>query len=216
MARVRQERAVATRQAILDGAAVVFDSMGFGSTSLTDIVRQAGVTKGALYFHFPSKESLAQALVQEQFVAVTSPSESEGFGVQSVIDRSHWLAEQLCVNVRVRAGIRLVLEHGLAGDGDAAPYDQWIEQVREALAFAQGRGDVKPEVDIADLAVHLIGAFTGIQITSQVRTGRADIHDRVADLWRFLLPSIIPARRLGRFDPRGSGALRAESAAGAD
>ncbi|MCT4356214.1 TetR family transcriptional regulator [Streptomyces sp. Je 1-79] len=215
MVRVRQERAEATRQAILDGAATAFDSAGFGSTSLTDIVRHAGVTKGALYFHFQSKESLAEALVEEQFLAVNPPSTTV-LGVQSLIDRSHQLAEELRVNVRVRAGVRLILERGLLGDADPAAYNEWSEQLREALAFAQGRGDVRPEVNVADVAVYVVGAFTGIQITSHVRTGRADLHDRLADLWRLLLPTIVPARRLHRFDPEGSEELRAGFAAIAD
>ncbi|AEN14094.1 MULTISPECIES: ScbR family autoregulator-binding transcription factor [unclassified Streptomyces] len=202
--RVRQERAEVTRQAILDGAAAAFDRLGYGSASLTDIAQQAGVTKGALYFHFKSKESLAQALVQEQFAAVNPAGAAEQLGVQNVIDRSHYLGRALCREVRVRAGVRLVLERGLLDGGDPSPYEEWIEQSRVSLAFGQGRGDVRPEVDAYDVATYLVGAFTGIQITSDVRTRRADLSDRVTDMWRFLLPAIVPPRRLGRFDPAGS------------
>lgn len=208
--KVRQERAEATRQAILDGAAAAFDRLGFGSASLTDIALEAGVTKGALYFHFKSKESLARALMQEQFAALNPVGAAEQqLGVQNVIDRSHYLGRALTCEVRVRAGVRLVLEGSLLGDSDSGPYEEWIEQSRVSLAFGQGRGDVKPEVDTSDLATFLVGAFTGIQITSDVRTGRADLHDRVADMWRFLLPAIVPPRRLDRFDPGGSQALEA-------
>ncbi|MER7488631.1 ScbR family autoregulator-binding transcription factor [Streptomyces sp. NPDC126497] len=206
--KVRQERAEATRQAILDGAATVFDRLGFGSASLSDIALQSGVTKGALYFHFKSKESLAHALIQEQFAAVNPEEAAEQqLGVQNVIDRSHYLARSLCREVRVRAGVRLVLELGLLDRGDPGPYEEWIEQCRVSLAFGQGRGDVKPEIDTSDVATYMVGAFTGIQITSDVRTRRADLHDRVTDMWRFLLPAIVPPRRLGRFDPEGSQAL---------
>nr|WSY51625.1 TetR/AcrR family transcriptional regulator [Streptomyces sp. NBC_00886] len=207
-AKVRQERAEATRQAILDGAAAAFDRLGFGSASLTDIALEAGVTKGALYFHFKSKESLAHTLVQEQFVAFNPEAAAEQqLGVQNVIDRSHYLGRALCREVRVRAGVRLVLERSLLGGSDPGPYEEWIEQSRVSLAFGQGRGDVKPEVDTSALATFLVGAFTGIQIASDVRTRRTDLHDRVTDMWRFLLPAIVPPRRLDRFDPGGSQAL---------
>jgi AcrR family transcriptional regulator len=205
--KVRQERAEATRQAILDGAAASFDRLGFGSASLTDIAHQAGVTKGALYFHFQSKESVAQALMQEQFAAVNPTGAAEQLGVQNVIDRSHYLGRALRCEVRVRAGVRLVLERSLLEGGDASPYEEWIEVSRVSLAFGQGRGDVKPEIDASAVATYLVGAFTGIQITSDVRTRRADLHDRVTDMWRLLLPAIVPSRRLGRFDPAGSQAL---------
>ena len=65
MAKARQERAEVTREAILEGAAEAFDAAGFGSTSLSDISQRAGVTKGALYFHFPSKEALAHTLMMD-------------------------------------------------------------------------------------------------------------------------------------------------------
>ncbi|MEJ8643270.1 TetR family transcriptional regulator [Streptomyces sp. MS1.HAVA.3] len=55
-----------TRRAILEAAAVVFEERGYGAAKLTDIVTLAHVTKGALYFHFDSKEDLAQAVIDAQ------------------------------------------------------------------------------------------------------------------------------------------------------
>ena len=62
-----QQRAVLTRARVLTAAAEVFARTGFLAASMNDIVDQAGVTKGAVYFHFPSKEALAVAIVEEQF-----------------------------------------------------------------------------------------------------------------------------------------------------
>ncbi|WUH42963.1 TetR/AcrR family transcriptional regulator [Streptomyces sp. NBC_00444] len=209
VARSRQERAENTRQAILDGAARAFDTAGFGITSLTDIARHAGVTKGALYFHFPSKEALAQALMTNQFDVASVLEATERPGVQTAIDLTHRMAHDLRTSVRVRAGIRLVIELGSFTDPNPSIYNKWIEMVRDFLAPAQGRGDVKPEVNITDVAVYVVGAFAGLQIMSQVRTGREDLHQRVADMWSFVLPGIVPARRVSRFDPTGSPELRA-------
>ncbi|HYD08830.1 MAG TPA: TetR family transcriptional regulator [Acidimicrobiales bacterium] len=47
-----------TRQRLLDAAAELFLEKGLGSTSLEDIARQAGLTKGAVYSNFASKEEL--------------------------------------------------------------------------------------------------------------------------------------------------------------
>ena len=55
-----QERAERTREQIVRAAAVCFDTRGFGATSLSGIVETAKVSKGALYFHFTSKEKLAR------------------------------------------------------------------------------------------------------------------------------------------------------------
>ncbi|MFF4495717.1 ScbR family autoregulator-binding transcription factor [Streptomyces sp. NPDC001546] len=212
MARVRQQRAEITRQAILDGAASAFDHAGFGGTSLTHVVKHAGVTKGALYFHFPSKESLARTLVEEQFQVSEDEPTLEDPGLQTVIDLTHRMASGLRTNVRIRAGIRLVVEFGSFTDPDPSPYNTWIETCRSCLAPAQERGDVRPSVDVHALSTFLVGSFTGIQVTSHVRTGREDLHARVTDLWTYLLPGIVPADRLALFDPTGSPACRAELA----
>jgi len=62
-----QERAERTRAAILDAAAAVFDDRGYAGATLSDIIAVANVTKGAMYFHFSSKEKIAHAIVAEQF-----------------------------------------------------------------------------------------------------------------------------------------------------
>ncbi|MFD6749883.1 TetR family transcriptional regulator, partial [Streptomyces anthocyanicus] len=55
----KQDRAIRTRQTILDAAAQVFEKQGYQAATITEILKVAGVTKGALYFHFQSKEELA-------------------------------------------------------------------------------------------------------------------------------------------------------------
>lgn len=210
MARVRQERAEITRQAILDGAATAFDHGGFEGTSLSDVVRHAGVTKGALYFHFPSKEALARTLVEEQFQISADVPAPESPGLQTAIDLTHRMAHGLRTNVRIRAGIRLVIEFGSFTDPDPSPYDAWIDTSHALLTAARDRGELLPALDLHDLSTFLIGSFTGIQVTSHVRTGRTDLHTRITDLWTFLLPGVVPAARIPQFDPAGSPECRAE------
>ncbi|EST38590.1 hypothetical protein N566_06615 [Streptomycetaceae bacterium MP113-05] len=208
MARARQERAEVTRQSILDGAAEAFDSAGFGSTSLSDIAQNASVTKGALYFHFPSKSALAQALMADQFDVTSLLATTEQPGVQTAVDLTHQMADALRNSVRVRAGIRLAIELGSFTDPSPTLYNTWIDTLGNYLTPAQGRGDMKAEINVRDVAAYVVGAFTGVQITSQVRTGRADLHERVTDMWTWLLPGIVPPRRMPRFDPAGSPRVR--------
>ncbi|MET9697364.1 ScbR family autoregulator-binding transcription factor [Streptomyces sp. NPDC006529] len=209
MARARQERAEITRQAILDGAAIAFDHSGFGATSLSDVVKHAGVTKGALYFHFPSKEALARTLMDEQFQVSEAVPALVDPGLQTLIDLSHQMAHALRTNVRIRAGIRLVIEFGSFTDPDPSPYNAWIDTAYRCLRPAQDHGDVLPHLDARDVATYLIGSFTGVQVTSHVRTSREDLHARVTDLWNFLLPGITPAARVPLFAPAGSPECRA-------
>lgn len=200
----KQERAERTRTTILDAAATVFDRQGFAGASLSDILAEAGVTKGALYFHFASKEELAHALVDEQFT-VRPPDGDDGKpGLQAVIDLTQSMARSLRENARVRASIRLVIEQGTFTDPKPDSYLRWIDLIRDQLDHAQRRGDVRKELDTTEIAHFLVGAFTGLQTAAQVLTDRADLPERVATMWRYVLPSFVPPRRLSRFVPEGS------------
>ncbi|MET8077693.1 ScbR family autoregulator-binding transcription factor [Streptomyces sp. NPDC005303] len=200
----RQERAEVTRAAILDGAARAFDAEGYHGTTLGDIVKEAGVTKGALYFHFASKEDLAQALIDEQFSVLDPTAGDEKPGVQTVIDTLHTMARQLVDDVRVRAGIRLVIDQSSKTGIVSEPYTRWIELFRGCLVHAKERGDVKADVDPGRVARLIVGSWTGLQLSSQVLTGRADLSEETTLMWDLLLPSIVPPRRLSRFRSEGS------------
>ncbi len=62
MARKTKSQALETRQHILDAAVREFSARGVSSTSLTDIANAAGVTRGAIYWHFRNKVELFNAI----------------------------------------------------------------------------------------------------------------------------------------------------------
>ncbi|MFI0454094.1 TetR family transcriptional regulator [Actinomadura sp. 6N118] len=61
----REEYAEATRQALLDAGADLFAERGYAATSIEDVVREARVTRGALYHHFRSKQELFEAVFED-------------------------------------------------------------------------------------------------------------------------------------------------------
>jgi AcrR family transcriptional regulator len=201
----RQERAERTRAAILDAAAEVIEQRGFAGASLSDILARAGVTKGALYFHFSSKDELAHALVTEQFRAEEPLPDPEGGGLQTAIDLCHEMAHGLLTSVRVRASVRLVVETGSHANPMPEAHRRWLHVVRSHMVAAQDRGDLRQELDPDDVAHWVVGSFLGIQIQSQMLTGRVDVHRRVTTMWRVALPGLVPPRRVARFVPAGTG-----------
>ena len=70
MARKTKEEALETRNAILDAAELVFHERGVSATSLAEIAEAAGVTRGAIYWHFVNKEALYDAMIQRVFAPV--------------------------------------------------------------------------------------------------------------------------------------------------
>ena len=60
-----QERSRTRRQRVLDAALEVFTQHGYGDTAIDEIARASDTSKGGLYFHFPSKQALFLALLDE-------------------------------------------------------------------------------------------------------------------------------------------------------
>ncbi len=65
-------RAESTRRALLDSARSLFGERGYAGTSVDEVVRHAGLTKGALYHHFRDKDDLFRAVLEEVKRDVTS------------------------------------------------------------------------------------------------------------------------------------------------
>jgi TetR/AcrR family acrAB operon transcriptional repressor len=64
MRRTKEEAAI-TRQQLLKAALVVFSAKGYAATRLEDIAAEAGVTRGAIYWHFGNKAELYNTLLSE-------------------------------------------------------------------------------------------------------------------------------------------------------
>jgi TetR/AcrR family transcriptional regulator, acrAB operon repressor len=87
MARKTKEEAEKTRQNILDAAFDVFTNKGFMRTTLSDIAATAGVTRGAIYWHFKDKVDLFNALSDEiETSAAARPRDFREERVQSLED----------------------------------------------------------------------------------------------------------------------------------
>jgi TetR/AcrR family acrAB operon transcriptional repressor len=63
LVRRTKEEALATRHRLLDAAELLFQAQGVSRTTLNDIARQAGATRGAIYWHFKDKADLFNAMM---------------------------------------------------------------------------------------------------------------------------------------------------------
>ena len=68
--RTQAERSEATTSLLVREARQLFATRGFAGTSIEDIASAAGVTRGALYHHFPSKEAVFQAVFDAEQAAI--------------------------------------------------------------------------------------------------------------------------------------------------
>ncbi|MFD3537573.1 ScbR family autoregulator-binding transcription factor [Streptomyces sp. NPDC058664] len=184
----QQARAIRTRRAILESAAAVFAEHGYERTTIGEILVRAGVTKGALYFHFASKEDLAVGVLDAQML--DEPLTPQAIKLQELVDQGFLLAHRLQRDALVRASVALALDSGAKGVDRAAPFRAWIDQVSEVLTVAKARGELLVHVDVTDTAELFAGAFAGIQTMSQILCDRNDLTHRVLVLLRHVLPTI--------------------------
>lgn len=162
MSTLRADRAGQTRAAIVAAARSLFAAKGFAGTSTSEVVEQAGVTRGALYHHFKSKEDLFEAVyedVEEGLVAqvavaladVADPVEALRVGMEAFLDQ--------CLEPDVQ---RIVLLEGPTVLG----WLHWREidekyglgLVKAGLAGAMAAGAI-PEQPVDPLAHVVMGAL---------------------------------------------------------
>lgn len=93
MARRTKEDALATRAALLDAAERVFQRRGVSRTSLADIAQAAGVTRGALYWHFKDKAAVFNAMMDRVALPLSE-------GLDALARREGDLLADWCAHLR--------------------------------------------------------------------------------------------------------------------
>ncbi|WP_030417110.1 ScbR family autoregulator-binding transcription factor [Streptomyces sp. NRRL S-1448] len=188
----QQDRAIRTRRVILESAAAVFDEQGYDRATIAEVLERAGVTKGALYFHFASKEQLALAILQEQVVDIDVTPQP--IKLQEFVDAGHVLAFRLRTDPIQRGAARLAVEQGSNHLDRRQSMLAWGQFVEGLFNEAKRRGEVLESVDVRDTAELFVGAFAGLQMMSQAFSNRADLSHRLTVFFQHTLPSIaVPA-----------------------
>ncbi|MFJ2743719.1 ScbR family autoregulator-binding transcription factor [Streptomyces sp. NPDC087440] len=186
----QQERAVRTRRTILTAAAEVFDELGYEAATMSEILGRSGVTKGALYFHFSSKEQLAREVLEENAQVVPTVPHQD-LQLQKAVDTGMLLAHLMVRDPVLRGGVRLALEQaGHSRVDRSVPFVAWAEASRDVFQQAKEQGELQPHLDPAALAEVFVGAFAGVQLMSQALSGREDLAARVSSLYRVLMAGV--------------------------
>ncbi|GAB2824725.1 ScbR family autoregulator-binding transcription factor [Lentzea nigeriaca] len=190
----QQDRAYATREAILHAAAEEFDRLGYERTSLTAVLARAGLTKGAFYFHFASKEAVASALIERQselWAQVRETWHARGVDPLSAL---HGMfaesADRMAADVVLRAGVRLAADREIGYPGVPSTHIMWEKLIAGYVREAGERGDLRPGVDPDAVARALCGAALGARLISSATTACADFPSRIREVLGYVLPCV--------------------------
>ncbi|MFF4269670.1 ScbR family autoregulator-binding transcription factor [Streptomyces sp. NPDC001536] len=199
----RQLRAEQTRAAIIAAAADLFDRRGYESTSLSDIVDHAQVTKGALYFHFAAKQDLAHAIMEIQFRnldRLTEEMDSRGCTALEALIRSTFGMARLSLEGPLpSAGLRLATG-GLELPPELPhPFTQCLGIATRRLHDAVNEADLHPDIDVDAAAHSLVASLVGTRVVGHSLEPVTRHPRRLAGLWHILIRGMVPVPRRARY-----------------
>ena len=159
------------RQQILDAALRCFSRDGFHNTTTADIVRESGVSQGALYLYFATKEDIILALADDRHqneAIINALAQREQDPVQGLLSLIDLYATGLADRARLDA--RRV---GIQGWAEALRSPRIHESVIDGLNAVraaivrliergQHTGQIRPEIDAEALSRVLIALFQGL------------------------------------------------------
>jgi AcrR family transcriptional regulator len=195
--RPRQERAERTRAHIVDTAAVAFAEHGFDGVSLNDIVSASGISKGAFYFHFSSKEELALAAFRakqqemlSKLAAQPTRSSRAELLVSSMRTRAQLIREDPSFRCISRLGAQFNLQSA-SGSVYASYLDQAIGSIAELIEDGQRVGEFRADLDPDAAARVIFAGAVGIDSLAQVSSGEKDLESRVDELIDLVLHGLL-------------------------
>jgi len=169
---------------ILDGAARLFASRGYGQTSVDAVIAEAGLSKGAFYHHFAGKEALLAALLEdrqrrcvEQMQEAVTPASS----LREAVDRL--VKVSFDFNEADPDWVRLYFEFCLQAMRDPAAREVVSRSLTECRDVVAGMlkigqpGAVRGDLDADAAATLLIALFDGIALHRAIAAEAVDLDD---------------------------------------
>ena len=167
----RQRNPHFTRQALLQAAFREMYKTGFQAASLDNLLANAGVTKGALYHHFGSKQELGYAVVDELvrehiLEAWVRPLEKAENPIDGLLGTLRSKAQQPPFDRRLGCPLNNLaqemspLDEGFRKRVESV-FQCWREGIAKALQRGQERGQVRSDVDAREAADFFLASLEG-------------------------------------------------------
>jgi AcrR family transcriptional regulator len=203
---MRQERSTRRRERILDAAFTVFSRRGYRQAGVDEVGRQAETSKGGVYFHFPTKESLFLELLKTTADRLVGKVERTIAPVDDPIERADVaLSTVLGVFAGHRTMARLFLIDAVgAGSEFQAELQRLHERfsglIAEQLDAAVEAGIIEP-LDTRIAAMAWFGALNEVVMRWLMDEHHGRLEDAYPTLRAILLRSVgIPEERIAALD----------------
>ena len=177
-----QPRSEKTRAAIMAASAALFSQAGYEAASVAQICEQAGVSKGAFYHHFPSKQDLFLAILEDWLEGLDRRLENARAADESVPQSLLRMAGTMGEVFRVASGqLPMFMEFMVRASRDQAvwnaaiaPYRRYQRRFAGLISAGQREGSIRADVDPQTAAWALISLAVGILLQGVVDPAAAD------------------------------------------
>jgi AcrR family transcriptional regulator len=202
-----QKRGRTTRHALLVEAARVFDERGYDAASLSDILAASGRTKGALYFHFRSKQHLATVLMDEvvdSWDVVRGMIADRGLDpLRTLLVETDSYVGRWTHDVVVRGGSRAMAGAAEFAERHRAWYGDWAQSTAGRLRAALEQGLLRPATEPDRVSRLVVAAASGHHSFAETIVGSPSYFERMTDTWLGILPVIASESWLGELRDSG-------------
>jgi TetR/AcrR family transcriptional repressor of nem operon len=169
------EKAQATRTRILEAANDLFYLHGYNATGLDKVIQAAGVTKGNFYYHFKSKEALAEATLDLHFEIRSKEMEKKVLELKAspferlmaLLNLISSLQKQQYKDDQIRGcyfgnfTLELSADSHLIQTKIKKVFKQYLQLIESLLEKAISSGDVRQDIEAADMASIILSQMEG-------------------------------------------------------
>jgi AcrR family transcriptional regulator len=199
----RQARAGVTRRKIITAAVDLFAEIGYPATGLGEIIERADMTKGALYYHFDSKEALAEAIIAESgasmLAAFQNITETSSPALENLIHGLFVVCDFTRTDRVADIGLHLLQTFAGINDTTARVYASWLDAISAQLHRAAAEGDLREGLDPGAVADVVLSALLGAEALTRAGTSGTDLRERLVRTWDLLLPALVEPASLDYF-----------------
>jgi TetR/AcrR family transcriptional regulator, transcriptional repressor for nem operon len=196
------KRADTTRQEILRAAAHQFALRPYHQVGLDDVLAEAELTKGAMYFHFRSKHALALAVIDDQATKYMAAAQElltrKLSGLETLVDVAYLIAVADISEDIARAGLNLLESVGRIEGLQAELLGQWIQLLGLITERAIADGDTIEQHNAHDVGRLLVSLYMGMRQTSNLDKPEQFLLD-LEKCFVLLLPGLVPPNRVDYF-----------------
>lgn len=187
MARKTKEDALLTRELILDAAERVFHKRGVSRTSLQEIAQDAGLSRGAIYWHFENKGELFHAMMERVTLPMMAGfndlrSGLEEQPLEQIRRNTASALQQIVHNDQVRRvfeiathKVEYVDELQLMRERHVAGRNECIDDTHRLMQVAQQKGHVRSDIDLRSATLGLFALVGGLKIHWLLDPGGFDL-----------------------------------------